>query len=411
MRLLDQLAGDIRFAIRSLRRAPGFTLVAFATLTLGIAAVGSIFSFFNAIYYAALPYHDADRIVALSETRTGNRAFPAFTSISLEALGLARTANRSFERVAAYESGYSTVLFGNEPQAVQYLSADTSFLPMFGLRPEVGRLIAAEDIVGNVPVANISDVLWQTRYGADPAITDKSIVLGDRSYRIVGVLPPGFRFPWQSDAIVPLVERADSGSTTRETFVSAIGKLRPGATRAMARNELAAAQAQLVALDTKTYRGGRLLVRDEMLDRKANQFLPVPSLFLGAGVFLLLIACGNVANLFFVRAADRRGEMAIRASLGAGRARLLVQALSESLLISVLATIAGTVLAKGLITIWLHFLFRRRWLPVMVSYSARLACGLRLRGRHHVAGDAGRWAGARSRGDAVRSRGRAQGHG
>jgi putative ABC transport system permease protein len=353
MTFIEQLSSDARFALRSLKRAKGFTMVALATLVLGIASFTSIFSYLNAVYFAALPYHQASRSVALSEHRPANRFVPPFSAVSLVAVEMIRESRHSFERVTAYDERYSTVLFGREPRSVRTLSVDTAFIPFFDLHPEIGRLLTAEEITSNAAVVMISEVLWRSAYGADPDAIGKTIVLEERPFRIIGVMQAGFRFPYQTDAIYPLREAADSGSTTRETYISLLGRLRPGVNPTDARNELAVVARRLADVDAKAYRNVRLVVRDELLDRRGQQFLPLPGVFLSAGLLLLLITCANVANLFFVRAAERRGEMAIRSSLGAGRARLVRQALTESLLVGGVAAALGTWLSTLLVKLWL----------------------------------------------------------
>ena len=355
MDFLENTLNDVRYALRSFRRAPGFAGVALGTLIIGIAAFTAIFSYFNAVYYGALPYHDANRIVAINEQNAARR-FSTFSTVSLEALPYLRGARRSFERVAAYTMSTAKITSGREAAQIVALDVDTSFIPLFALQPQAGRLITPEEILANAPVAMISDVLWRSQFGADPAVLGKKLDMGGREHAIVGVMPPGFRFPWQTDAIKPLRESPDSDATLRETDVSVIAKLRRGATRSDAGNELAVVARSLGAIDTKAYRGEQLIVRDEMVDRKETQFLPLPSLFLGAGLFLLLIACANVANLFFARAAERAGEVAVRASLGASRSRLVRLALTETLIISAIAAGAGTGLAQLLVRLWLLFI-------------------------------------------------------
>jgi len=354
MDFLDNTRSDVAFAFRLFRRSPGFTAVALGTLTMGIAAFTAIFSFFNAVYYASLPYRDADRIVAIDEERQSIRFF-SFSSVSLEALPFVRGATRSFERISAYGTNSATLVIGHEPRPIATLDVDTAFIPLLALSPQVGRLITADEIAADAPVAMISDVLWRSTFGGDASVIGRRLTMRGRDYTIVGVLPPGFRFPWQTDAIAPLHQAPEPGLTARETTISLLGKLRPGVTREDARTELGVIAGRIAAIDRKGYRGERLVVRDEMLDRRTYQFLPMPSLFLGAGLFLLLIACANVGNLVFARAAERAGEMAIRASLGAGRGRLVRLALTETLLLSAIAALFGMALAQALVKLWLHF--------------------------------------------------------
>ena len=354
MRLIHETLFDLRFAARSFKRSPGFATVAFLTLVVGIAAVTSIFSYVDAVYFSALPYKDAERIVALNERRPVG--FVSYSAVSLDAARLIRQASRSFERVSMYDERSGTVMFGTEPHGFRALAVDSAFIPLFDFRAEVGRLITLDEINAGLPAVMISDQLWRAQYGGDPSAIGKSISIGVRSYTIVGVLPPGFRFPYQTDAITGLGPASDSSAITHDRDYAMIGKLRPGVSRAAARAELRVLAPRLVALDPRAYAGARLEVRDEMLDRKATSFMPVPSLFLGAGLFVLLIACANVANLFLARAAERRSEMAIRASLGAGRWRLVRQTLGETLLLGALAALCGTALSAALVRLGLHFI-------------------------------------------------------
>jgi len=353
VRLFDELSADLRFAARVFRRAPMFTLVAFTTLVVGIATVTSVFSYMNAVYFAALPYRDAGRIVALSERRP--KAYTQFSAISLDAVRLVQTANRSFERVATYDEWFGNARLGSDARQMRTLRVDTAFAPLFGLRPQIGRLLTPEEIADGLPVLLITDQLWRADFGADPGTIGKSLTIGNRTFAIVGVLPPGFRFPYQTDAVTGLGTPSDSAARLHETEYSLIAKLRPGVTRAAARAEMRVLAGRLASLD-KVYKGVGLEVRDEMLDRKGRAFLPMPGLFIGAGLFVLLIACANVANLFLVRAAERRSEMAIRSSLGAARPRLIRQALVETLLLSAAAAFCGTAASAALVRLGLHFI-------------------------------------------------------
>lgn len=352
MDFIDNTVADLKFALRSFRRAPGFTIVATTTLTLGIALVSAIFSYYDAVYLAPLPYHDADRIRAIGE-RHADGPF-LFSAVSRGGVRVLRESTRSFERIATYDVEHPTVLLGKDPQQIAELEVDTAFFPLFAIRPQLGRLPSPEEIAADANVAVISDVLWRARFGADPRVTNRALSLNGQTFRIVGVLPPGFRFPWQTDVIAPLRAVAEPGATWPNGAISVLAKLRRGASPEQARAELAAISRRLALLDPKVNRSASFALRDEMLDRQGYNFLPLPSLFLGAGFFLLLIACANVTNLFYMRAAERRGEMAVRASLGAGHGRLIRQALAEAALLSAAAAILGTWLAVMILKLWLH---------------------------------------------------------
>jgi putative ABC transport system permease protein len=368
MRLIDETIADLRFATRLFKRAPGFTLVAFVTLVVGVATVTSVFSYLDAVYFAALPYKDADRVVALNERRP--RSFYSYSAISIDAIRLVQRASRSFERVAAYREGGGTATFGTTPRMISTLYVDSAFLPLFDLRPEVGRRLSPEEISAGSPVLMIADQLWRAEYGADPGAIGKLVTIGSHSYTIVGVLPPGFRFPYRTDALSGLATPSDSVARLHDRAYAMIGKLHSGVTRDAARAELQIIARQLPTLD-KAYAEVRLEVRDEMVDRRGRAFLPTPGLFLGAALFVLLIACANVANLFLVRAAERRSEMAIRASLGAARLRLIRQTLVETLLLGITAAVCGTAAAGTLVRLGLHFIPTTgfpSWFHVAIDY-------------------------------------------
>ena len=367
MRLFDELSADLRFAARMFLRAPMFTLVAFATLVVGIATVTSVFSYMNAVYFAALPYRDANRIVALNERRP--KGFQQFSAMSIDAVRLVQSANRSFERVATYDEWFGNARLGNSARQMRTLRVDTAFAPLFALRPQLGRLLTAEEVTDSLPVLLITDQLWRAEYGADPGTLGKVLTIGTRAFTIVGVLPPGFRFPYQTDAITGLGTPSDSVSRRHEMEYSMIAKLRAGMSREAARAEMRVLAGRLTTLD-KVYKGVSLEVRDEMLDRKGRAFFPTPGLFVGAALFVLLIACANVANLFLVRAAERRTEMAIRASLGAARRRLIRQTLVETLLLGAAAAACGTAASSALVRLGLHFIPTRgfpSWFHVTID--------------------------------------------
>jgi putative ABC transport system permease protein len=349
---VEQLFGDFRFAARSLARAPGFSIVALVTLVVGIAAVAAIFSFVYSAYYRPLPYKDADRILAFDQIARDRPV--GLRTVSWEVGRTLRADSRSFERVTLFDDEVTRLISGDEPLQVVELFTDTSFAPLFGLRPELGRLIAPEDVQQQAPVAVISDELWRSAFGGDSTIVGRPAQFGDDRLTIVGVMPARFRFPARTDLWRPLAE--PSGDTAAALRIGVLAKLRPGATRDRVRADLGVLARQIAAQDTAKYRGFRLVVEDEMIDRRAGSLVPLPSVFIGAALFVLLIACSNVTNLLLVRAAERRGEMAVRRSLGASSLRIIRQSVAESLLLSAVAGLLGALFAKLLVKVGLAFL-------------------------------------------------------
>ncbi|MGH7622714.1 MAG: ABC transporter permease, partial [Gemmatimonadaceae bacterium] len=319
----------------------------------GIGSVAAIFSLVYSVYYRPLPYKDADRILAFDETAhnrpVGQRV------LSWDVARTLRADSRSFERVTLFDEDVTQVVADDAPQQIVALLTDTSFAPLFGLRPELGRLIAPEDVQQHAAVGVISDALWHSAFGGDSAVVGRHVQFGDERLTIIGVMPRGFRFPSRTDLWRPLAE--PSGDSADAARIGVLAKLRRGATRDAVRSELAVIARRIAAQDTVKYRGFRLTLEKEMIDRRAESFLPLPSLFIGAALFVLLIACTNVSNLLLVRAAERRGEMAIRSSLGAGRLRLIRQSVAESVLLASTAGAFGAVFAHVLVKLGLA------WLP------------------------------------------------
>ncbi|HEV8445480.1 MAG TPA: ADOP family duplicated permease [Gemmatimonadaceae bacterium] len=351
--LFRDWTSDFRFAVRSFKRAPGFVFTALVTLVVGIAAVTTIFSFLDAVYFAPLPYKDANRIVALNEVRQGEPF--SFSAVSADAVRLIQRSSRSFERVSSYRDAFGVASIGTEPRPVEILRTDTAFIPLFDLRPQVGRLLTPEEIDAGASAVMISDQLWRDAYGGDPSVVEQRLSIDGRSLAIVGVLPPGFRFPRQTDAITGMGRSLDTASSHERDY-TVLAKLRPSVDRASARSEVREIGRRLRDVDATVFGHAQLDVQNEMLDRRARQALPMPGAFLGTGLLVLLIACANVANLFLARAAERRGEMAVRASLGAGRWRLVRQTLAETLLIGAIAAGLGTAASAALVRLGLHFI-------------------------------------------------------
>jgi hypothetical protein len=217
---IDHLRADIRFAFRSLKRAPGFTAVALTTLVVGIASVTSLFSLVYAYAFRPLPYKDAERIVSLHERRA-HTVRP--TGVSIDAARAIVTGGHSFERIALFETGSTRGSLAGQTIDVQTLWVDSSFMALFAMTPQRGRTLTSDEILNDAPSIMISDVLWRTKFGAEPSAVGRTVRLGSELLTIVGIMPPRFRFPNQTDIWRPL--RRKDGV---DPVVTLLAKLKPG---------------------------------------------------------------------------------------------------------------------------------------------------------------------------------------
>jgi putative ABC transport system permease protein len=345
---------DLRYGLRMLRKNPGFTAVAVFTLALGIGANTAIFSVVHGVLLRPLGHADPDRLVMIWANDTREKSEKNF--FSMPDVQEYRAQLKSFEHLAAFSPQWSFVLTAGEPERIRGYWVSASVFPMFGIRPLLGRgFTAEEDRAGGPPVAVISYALWQRRLGGDPQIVGKPLALEGTSATIIGVLPPSFRWLDTGDIFVPLMQnpRAAAGRQLRMMVMG--GRLKPGVTIEQARAEMDAQAAGLAAQYPATNNGigGTLLPLHEEITGKAR---PALLALLGAVAFILLIACVNVASLLLARAATRQREIAVRAALGAGRARLARQLMAESLLLAGAAAVAGLLLATWGMNALVNFL-------------------------------------------------------
>ncbi|MGB2645333.1 MAG: ABC transporter permease [Candidatus Acidiferrum sp.] len=336
---------DCRYALRMLAKSPGFTVVVILTLALGIGANTAIFSAVSAVLLQPLPFSQPDRLVAIRgvDLRTGETgrplSYPDFSDL--------RAQSHSLEAAASYDTSTSTLTGSGEPLHVELGVVSASMLSVLHARPMLGRdFVETEDKPGT-HVALLSHRLWTTRFGSDPAITNKQLVLDGKSYSVVGVMPADFQFPLGSlpmDLWVTMAVESDNMAERGSHFLGAIGRLRPGVPLAAANAEtgqIAAALAKQYP-DTNGHMSlGLLPEKDDLV----GDVRPALLMVLGAVGFLLLIACANAANLLLARAAARQREMAIRASLGAGKSRILAQLLTESVMLALAGGILGLLVA------------------------------------------------------------------
>ena len=340
---MSDLANDVKHGTRVLLKSPGFTFAAVAALALGIGANTAIFSVVNAVLLKPLGYPNADRIVQFGSRSTTIASFLS----SVPEFHVYRRQTQVFQEVAAYDmSGPGFNLTGDRPEQIQGIHVTEGYFRLFGAPVILGRTFTPrEDSPNGGRVVVLSYGLWQRRFGGDPAIVGKSLLLGNEPYTVIGVIGKQFRSDPQADIWLPF--QFPPVTSDLNDYFRVAGLLRPGVTLAQARAQLKIAAAEFhreypATTDPRTEFHIEPL-RDSIVgDARKSLFV-----MLGAVSLVLLIACSNVANLLLVRATARRREFAIRSALGAGRLRILRQLLTESVLLSVTGGILG--LALGFI--------------------------------------------------------------
>jgi putative ABC transport system permease protein len=344
---MNTLLQDVRFGVRMLLKQKGFTAVAILALGLGIGANTAIFSLVNGVLLRPLPFPDAERIIFFEGKNPGasgitesNISFLDFTDWSQQ--------TDLFASTAAYWTGNANLgADGAEPERVPRAGVTTGFFSVLGVQPLLGRgFRPEEDHPYPQTVAIISHGLWKRRFGSDPNVIGKQVQISGSSMTIVGVMPPGFEYPEQTQVWV--TSAVNLSQEPRDNRVwSAIARLNTGIDLKQAQTRLSAINAQLDKQFHETNKGWDVFL-STLHERLVREVKPSLLALLGAVGFVLLIACANVANLLLARSAARQKEIAIRAAMGASRTRVLRQMLTESILLSAIGGVAGLVLS-----IWL----------------------------------------------------------
>ena len=322
VRLIEDLWRDFRFSLRSLLKRPGFTAIALLALALGIGANTAIFSLVNAVILQPLPYRDPDRLISVYGTRNRSTQGSVGPTDFLDY----RSQNKTFEQFAASGSLMLPMnLTGSgEPERLNASIITGNYFDTFGVRPALGRGFSLQnEKTGQDHVTVLSHAFWQTRFGADPNIVNKTINLDGKAYEVLGVMPAEVVLPQPAQLWVPINFDADPEMKMRNArFLRGIGRLKEGVTldQAQTDTDLIAAQLEQQYPDSNTGWSLRLIPLREILVGGSRTMLFI---LFGAVGFVLLIACANVANLLLVRAAARQKEIAMRTALGANRLQII----------------------------------------------------------------------------------------
>jgi len=352
---METLWHDLRYSFRLLARKPAFTIVALLALAIGIGANSVIFSVVNSVLLRPLPYKEPDRLVMVWEEAT-SIGFPENTPAPANFIDW-RDQNRVFESMAATASERYNITGDGEPEKVEGLRATASLFPMLGVEPIMGRWIDAdEDREGANRVVMLSYGLWQRRFGGDAGIIGKSITLDDQNYTVIAVMPSYFNFPIRGfDLWIPAAFDQQEANSRGSHYLEVYGRLKEGVTIEQARADMSAIAASLAERYPGTNQGLGAVV-NPLFEQQVGDVRPALLILFGAVGFVLAVACANVANLLLARAAARRKEISIRAALGAGRARLVRQFITESVLLAVLGGIAGLALALASLRLLIPFI-------------------------------------------------------
>ena len=338
--LLEDSVRDLRHGLRVLRRAPGFTLAALVTLALGIGATAAVFSVVRTVMLEPLPYHEPDRVVTVWETNRGGRVRNVIAPANFVAW---RERTRTLEHLGMVGPGDVTMIINGQPFEVAGLTVSADVFQALGVRPSFGRAYTVEeDLGGNNTVIVLSHEFWQTRLGGRPDVLNMTLKTDAGPRTVIGVMPPRFTIVGEkADVLIPYGQTLEQLRAVRGRGSSyAIARLRDGVSFEQAYSEMRNIFADLEREEPQR-NARRTVMLFPVQEQMVGEVRPALFALVGAVLLVLLVACVNVANLLLARSAARERELGVRRALGAGRARLVRQMLTESLVLSTAGGVAG----------------------------------------------------------------------
>ena len=335
---------DVRYGARMLAKSKAFTAAAIITLALGIGATTATFSCADALLWKPIPLPNLDSLVIIGQRMDDPNDFNSATPADIDDL---RKQSNTLSSLATWQFGMANIVGGGgEPDRVFQGLVSSNFFDVIGVQPARGRgFQAGEDQVGREREVILSDALWRNRFGADPSVVGKDIRLDDQNFQVVGVMPPKFAFPLATDLWTPMALTPDKRNSRTMQLVQAMARVKPGSTVAQAVSESEGISARLRSAYPETNKNRHFAVWPShryLVDQETSNYL---IMLLCSVSFVLLIACANVANLQFARATSRLREVAVRTALGAGRARIITQLVTESVVLSLAGGILGLLVA------------------------------------------------------------------